>query len=207
MEIATAVAVALVPPLCAACGRSCRPESIVCNRCGRRLADAEPLLGNGLAGLDRAWSSAPYEGVARDLVAALKFRRLLPVADLMAERIEWIAPAHMLSGAVVPVPPAPPRLRRRGFDPAGELAAALAERLDTPLERCLERRGSGRQVGRRRVERIGHPPRIHACGPAPRSVLLIDDVLTTGATLAACARALRAAGSSRVVAVTFARRL
>lgn len=207
MEIASAVAVALVPPLCAACGRSCRPEGIVCNRCGRRLAAAKPLLGNGPAGLDRAWSSAPYEGVARDLVAALKFRHLLPVADLMAERVEWLAPAHMLSGSVVPVPPAPPRLRRRGFDAAGELAAALAERLGAPLEACLERRGSGRQVGRRRAERVGHPPRIHPCGAAPRSALLIDDVLTTGATLTACARALRAAGSSRVVAVTFARRL
>jgi predicted amidophosphoribosyltransferase len=207
MEIASTVSIALVPPLCAACGRSCRPEAVVCNRCGRRLAAAEPLLSNGPAGLDRAWSSAPYEGVARNLVAALKFRHLLPVADLMAERIEWLAPAHMLSGTIVPVPPAPPRLRRRGFDPAGELAAAVAERLDAPLETCLERRGGGRQVGRRRAERVGHPPRIHACGAAPRSALLVDDVLTTGATLTACAKALRAAGSSRVVAVTFARRL
>ncbi|HET7589129.1 MAG TPA: phosphoribosyltransferase family protein [Solirubrobacterales bacterium] len=207
MEVAKAVAVALVPPLCAACGRSCRVEAVICNRCGRRLADAKPLLGSGPAGLDRAWSSASYEGVARDLVAALKFRHLLPVADLMAERIEWLAPAHMVSGTIVPVPPAPPRLRRRGFDPAGELAAALAERLDAPLEGCLERRGGDRQVGRRRAERVAHPPRIHARGAAPRSALLIDDVLTTGATLTACARALRAAGSSRVVAVTFARRL
>lgn len=207
MEIGSAIAIAVVPPLCAACGRACRPEAVVCTRCGRRLAGADPMLSNGPAGLDRAWSSAPYEGVARSLVAALKFRRLLPVADLMAERIEWLAPAHMLSGTIVPVPPAPPRLRRRGFDPAGEVAAALAERLDAPLENCLERRGSGRQVGRRRAERVAHPPRIHAAGPAPRSVLLVDDVLTTGATLTACARALRAAGSSRVVAVTFARRL
>ena len=90
--------------------------------------------GRGRRGSTEAWSSAPYEGVARDLVAALKFRRLLPVADLMAERIQWLAPAHMLSGAIVPVPPAPARLRRRGFDPAGELAAALAERLGSPLE-------------------------------------------------------------------------
>lgn len=207
MEIVNAVAVALAPPLCAACGRSCRVEAVVCNRCGRRLAAAEPLLSNGPAGLDRAWSSASYEGVARNLVGALKFRRLLPVADLMAERIEWLAPAHMLSGTIVPVPPAPPRLRRRGFDPAGELAAALAERLQAPLEGCLERRGGGRQVGRRRAERVAHPPRIHAAGAAPRSALLVDDVLTTGATLTACAKALRAAGSSRVVAVTFARRL
>lgn len=207
MEILHAVAVAIAPPLCAACGRSCRPEAVVCTRCGRRLAAAEPLLGKGPPGLDRAWSSAPHEGVARGLVAALKFRHLLPVADLMADRIQWLAPAHMLSGAVVPVPPAPSRLRRRGFDPAGELAAALAERLDTPLEPCLARRGGRRQVGRRRAERLGQPPRIHATGTAPRSVLLVDDVLTTGATMSACAQALRAAGAARVVAVTFARRL
>jgi predicted amidophosphoribosyltransferase len=196
-----------VPPLCAACGRSCWPEAVVCTRCGWRLAAAEPLLGKGPPGLDRAWSSAPYEGVARGLVAALKFRHLLPVAELMADRVQWLAPAHMLSGAIVPVPPAPSRLRRRGFDPAGELAAALAERLGAPFEPCLSRRGGGRQVGRRRAERIGHPPQIHTRGAVPRSVLLVDDVLTTGATLTACAKALRSAGAARVVAVTFARRL
>jgi predicted amidophosphoribosyltransferase len=207
MEILHAVAAVVAPPLCAACGRSCRSEAVVCSRCGRRLAGAEPLLGKGSSGLDRAWSSAPHEGVARDLVAALKFRRLLPVAGLMADRIHWLAPAHMLSGTVVPVPPAPSRLRSRGFDPAGELAASLAEQLDSPLERCLARRGGRRQVGRRRAERIGQPPRIHATRAAPRSVVLVDDVLTTGATLSACAQALRAAGAARVVAITFARRL
>jgi predicted amidophosphoribosyltransferase len=207
MEILRAAAAGIAPPLCAACGRSCRLEAVVCTRCGRRLADAEPLLGQGPPGLDRAWSSAPHEGVARNLVAALKFRHLLPVADLMADRIQWLAPAHMLSGTIVPVPPAPSRMRRRGFDPAGELAAALAERLETPLELCLVRRGGRRQVGRRRADRLGQPPRIHATGIAPRSVLLVDDVLTTGATTTACAQALRAAGAARVVAVTFARRL
>jgi predicted amidophosphoribosyltransferase len=207
MDILHAVATGIVPPLCAACGRSCRPEAVVCSRCGRRLAATDPLLGKGSPGLDRAWSAAPHEGVARNLVAALKFRRLLPVAGLMADRIQWLAPAHMLSGAIVPVPAAPSRLRRRGFDPAGELAGALAERLDSPLEPCLARRGGRRQVGRRRAERIGEPPRIHAQGVVPRSVLLVDDVLTTGATMTACAQALRAAGAARVVAVTFARRL
>lgn len=207
MDLLDAVVAGIVPQLCAACGRSCRPQAVLCNRCGRRLASAEPLLGKGPPGLDRAWSSAPHEDVARALVAALKFRRLLPVAELMADRIHWLAPAHMLSGAVVPVPAAASRLRRRGFDPAGELAAALAERLEAPLQPCLVRRGRRRQVGRRRAERLGHPPRIEARGAAPRSVLLVDDVLTTGATLSASARALRTAGAQRVVAVTFARRL
>ena len=69
-----------------------RAEAVLCGRCARRLADAEPLRGAGPAGIDRAWSSAPHEGVARDLVAALKFRRLLPVAGLMADRIPVAAP-------------------------------------------------------------------------------------------------------------------
>jgi ComF family protein len=207
VEILDALAAAVAPPLCASCGRACRPQAVICNRCGRRLALAEPLLGKGPPGLDRAWSSAPHEHVARDLVAALKFRRLLPVAELMADRIHWLAPAHMLSGAIVPVPPAAARLRSRGFDPAGELAAALSERLQVAPQPCLVRRGGRRQVGRRRAERLGQPPRIELRGPAPRSVLLVDDVLTTGATLSACAKVLRAAGAARVVAVTFARRL
>ncbi len=207
MPAPQAIASALIPALCAACGRSCRREAVLCTRCARRLAAAEPLAGHGAPGLDRAWSSAAHEGVARDLVAALKFRRLLPVAEIAAERIEWLAPAVLLSGELVPVPTARLRSLARGFDPAAEIAAALARRSGLPLRPCLRRRGGGRQVGRRRAERVGHPPLIELRGPAPRSALLVDDVLTTGATLAACARALRAAGAVRVAAVTFTRRL
>lgn len=206
MRFLHAVTTALVPPLCAACGRNCRPEATLCNRCARRLAAADPLRGAGPPGLDAVWSSAPHEGVARDLVAALKFRRLLPVAELIAERLEWLAPGTVLSGELVPVPTAPLRTARRGFDPAAEIASALAGRTQLPLSACLARRGGGRQVGRRRGERVGHPPIVRPKGPVPRSALLIDDVLTTGATLSSCARALRQAGSVRVAAITFTRR-
>lgn len=207
MELLHSIASGFIPSLCAACGRSCRPQAVLCTRCVRRLAALDPVLGQGPQGLDRAWSSAPHEGVARNLVSALKFRRLLPVADLMADRIQWLAPANMLSGAIVPVPTSALRTMKRGFDPAAELAMALADRLDAPFHCCLARRGGGRQLGKPRARRISHPPDIHARGEIPRSVLLIDDVLTTGATLSACARALRQAGAVRVVAVTFARRL
>jgi predicted amidophosphoribosyltransferase len=145
--------------------------------------------------------------VARDLVTALKFRRLLPVTDLIADRIQWLAPSAILSGTIVPVPTAPLRSAIRGFDPAAEIGAALARRTELPLSACLARRGGGRQVGKRRAERVGHPPLIQARGEVPRSVLLIDDVLTTGATLTSCARCLRSAGAIRVVAITFTRRL
>lgn len=207
MSFLHAVATALVPSLCAACGRNCRPDAILCTRCARRLAALEPLAGRGPSGIDRAWSSAPHEGVARDLVAALKFRRLLPVAGTMADRIRWLAPRDLLSGTLIPVPTSPLRTRARGFDPAAELAAALAEETGLQLSPCLARSGLGRQRGKRRAERVGHPPRIRTMGEVPRSALLVDDVLTTGATLSACARALRSAGAVRVATVTFARRL
>jgi predicted amidophosphoribosyltransferase len=207
MEILRTIGGGLVPAVCAACGRSCRSEATLCSRCARRLAVAEPLAGAGPAGLERAWSSAPHEGVARDLVGALKFRRLLTVADLVAERIHWFAPASLLSGTLVPAPTAALRSLRRGFDPAAEIAAALAARAGLPFSPCLHRGDRSRQLGRGRAERIGHPPRIVARAAVPRSVVLVDDVLTTGATLSACARALRGAGALRVVAVTFARRL
>jgi predicted amidophosphoribosyltransferase len=201
-----AIADGLLPALCSACGRSCRSGAVLCTRCSRRLAEAEPLDAR-VAGLDRAWSSAAHEGVPRDLVAALKFRRLLPVAELIAERIEWLAAASLLSGALVPVPTAKLRALARGFDPAAEIATALAELTDMPLRPCLARHGGGRQVGRRRAQRIGHPPQVRPRGEVPCSVVLVDDVLTTGATLSACAQALRSAGAVRVVGVTFTRRL
>jgi predicted amidophosphoribosyltransferase len=202
-----ALLAALVPPLCAACGRGCGVDAVLCGPCARRLAALEPLAGAGPPGVDRAWSSAPHEGVARELVAALKFRRLLPVADLMARRIEWLAPAGLLSGVIVPVPTSPLRLLIRGFDPAAELAAALARLTGLPLERALSRRDLGRQVGRRRGERLGDPPRLRASAGAPRSALLVDDVLTTGATMSACAASLRRQGCVRVAALSFSRRL
>lgn len=207
MPLLEAMRTALVPALCASCGRPCEADAVVCAGCARRLGEATPLRGGGPAGIDLAWSAAPYEGVARDLVAALKFRALMPVASLMAERILRLAPDHVLSGDVVPVPTARARSLRRGFDPACEIATALAAAAGLPLRPLLVRRGAGRQVGRRRAERLARPPRIRAKGEAPRSALLVDDVLTTGATLSASARALREAGALRVAAVTFARRL
>lgn len=150
-------------------------------------------------------AAAVYEGAARALAHGLKFGRMLSLATLAAEAIAGACPAEELRGELVPVPPAPWRRRWRGFDPAEEIALALARLTGLPVRRCL-RRGSGpRQVGRARAARLGDPPRVRPRRTVPAEALLVDDVQTTGATLSACAAALRSAGCRRVVALTLAR--
>ena len=140
----------------------------------------------------------------RSLATALKFGRRLPLAGRAAAAIRAAVPPELLRGALVPVPPDPLRLRIRGFDPAEEIARSLARITELDLNACLERDPARRQVGRSRRARLADPPRVRAWRPPPRGAVLVDDVWTTGATLSACAEALRAAGAERVVALTLA---
>jgi len=194
----------VAPPRCCLCARECGVREQLCERCEFGLRGLAPCS-TPVAGLDAAWSAAPYEGVARDLVVALKFAARLPLARRVGAVIAERAPTDLLEGVIVPVPAAPARRRWRGFDAAEGIAAALSFETGLPLGRCLRRSQGRRQVGRPRSERLAAPPRVRLAGPPPDAAVLVDDVVTTGATLGACARALRAGGCGRVVALTFAR--
>ncbi|MGZ5386925.1 MAG: ComF family protein [Solirubrobacterales bacterium] len=199
---------AVAPPRCAVCEGGCESAELVCAACAAAIA-AEPTRAPGPPGVELAVAAGPYAGVVRELAHALKFGRRVALAAVAADAILAACrreePEFAESGVLVPVPPARHRRAWRGFDPAEEIALALAARSGMALRRCLRRRAGPRQVGRPREQRLGDPPRIAARGRAPQWAVLVDDVHTTGATLSACAAALRAAGSVRVTALTFAR--
>jgi ComF family protein len=213
----------LAPPACVACRAPlvaaqealCAPcrralpwlRGHRCARCGlpRHRPSGCPA---SRAAFDAAWAPLAYEATARSIVHALKFRAALPVADVMASHVAATLPAEFPRAVVVPVPAQPRRRRRRGFDPAHALAASLAARLGGELVPALRRHDRGaRQTRRSRTARRRTRIDVEARTAPPPAVLLVDDVHTTGATLDACARALKGAGAQRVVAATYARTL
>src|ERR687895_1130888 len=191
----------LLPPTCAACGAggwplcgSCTQRVAVitapwCEACGRpweeplpSCSDCPPRV------IDEARAPFLYEGPISQAIRGMKFSGWHALGAHLAAAMAEVAGDLLPADVVAWVPLARRRLRRRGFDQAEVLASALARKGGSERRRALEG-----------AFEAGEDP--------PEAVLLVDDVLTTGATAAACARTLKRAGATRVSVLTAARSL
>jgi len=200
--------------LCSRClARIRRLAEPLCRRCGAEVESARLECGcrGRMKALSRLRSAVAYEGPAEVALQRFKYhgwRRLAePFALLMAERL-------VVEGLAAPwavaVPLHSSRLRQRGFNQSELLAGELRKRLslDVPPGELVRVRPTPPQVGhdrRWRLENVRDAFEWQGFALDSRSILLIDDVCTTGATLDACAAALRAGGSGPVMGVSVAR--
>lgn len=218
----------VIPSSCAACGaprrglggggicRACWSDlplldlDTACEACA--LPDGAPLCRSCAAApppVSRTAAVARYEGVARRLVHALKFRGhdilVAPAGRRMAERAGRLAPGF---DAVVPVPSTARRNRDRGYDPGSLLAEEVSRRLRVPFRPFLARvREAAPQSTVPAAERRRNVRGAFRASPAAsgRRLLLVDDVLTTGATAFEAAATLRAAAAASVALLVLAR--
>lgn len=196
----------IYPERCTACGGK---GSLFCLVCQGRLQPypAEPPP----ADLDAVVVAWIYSDQLRRAIHALKYARRRRVALALADALATTIPAPP-ADALIPVPLHATRLAERGFNQAELLARQLGARWNLPIchEGLYRERDTGHQAHLGRQARQGNVAGAflwRGPGHPPRRPLLVDDVLTTGATLSACAEALRGAGSLEVRAVALARSL
>lgn len=221
----------LAPPLCVSCGRegnalcqACFASEITpfgtrCWRCGSLSENSQTCSRCKRTGTPGyVWISTDYEGAAKELIRIYKFGHLraasVPIANLMAETLtthnndEQLKKANYL---VVPIPTATSRIRARGFGHSELLANQLSKILRMNSGNVLGCIGQQRQVGNRRETRRAQAEGNYYVRRASvvkgRNILIVDDVVTTGATIRAATKVLRQAGAHRVNALIFAKSL
>ncbi len=200
--------------LCAGCRESLQPNQVFCQRCSLPLAEPAVACGRCLRrapSFDRAWSPWCYASPLDLVVLKLKFGSNLAAARVLGELWREQLPLRpsFVPDALIPVPLARDRLIERGYNQALELARPLAKSLAKPIRTdWLQRtRSTDPQSGLSAKARKRNLAGAFVAEPAVRGkrVALIDDVMTTGATMQACAKALKKAGAAQVQAWALAR--
>lgn len=175
--------------------------------------DAEgrcPLCRRGARGFDAVYCFGAYEGRLRELIHLLKYRRMAPLSDPLGSLLVSAIPRDAVFDTVVPVPLHWRRRWDRGFNQSALLAEPVARRYGLRVIIALRRRRStasqaGLTSSRRRANVAGAFEVRRKQAVEGRRILLVDDVLTTGATASACGMALKRAGAQSVTVLTLAR--
>ncbi len=211
----------LAPASCVGCGREgdwlcadCLRNRVIvpepaCYRCEKLTSDGSTCNGcREAGGLLRVASGGLYRGPVKELIRVLKFKRGRSASRVAARLI--LAQLGDTAGidVVTAVPISPSRYRERGYNQSQLIAKLIARQIGVPYRSTLMRSTSAHQVGRSRSERLAM---VQGSFRAIRRqdgqrILVVDDVLTTGATLAECTAVLSAAGAASVQGATVARR-
>jgi ComF family protein len=199
---------------CVDCWKSIEFIQGGCNCCGTPLAATDSTVCAACLAkapkIARTRAAVAYDEVTRGLVLRLKYGRKVGLAKTMAHYIAPLLPEGIADVSLVPVPLHPRRLWQRGFNQSGLIAHELSKRTGMAVENLLVRtkrtpplKGLTRRQRRRAV--AGAFAVRPAANIKGRTVVLVDDVLTTGSTAEGCARALLRAGAGRVEFVSWAR--
>ena len=206
-------------PVCSACLKAPEPlaAEYFCVSCRTPFLNAFPLdeegrcglCRSGLRGFDYAYSFGSYEGALRQLIHLYKYRRIKPLARTLSDMLARALPRDQQFDAVVAVPLHWRRKRARGFNQSELLARSMAKRCGIRLIHPVRRRrATSVQAGlsnSRRRENVAGAFKAKPGAAGGMRILLVDDVMTTGATASACAQALKRAGAKSVSLLTLAR--
>jgi ComF family protein len=214
----------LFPPVCAGCGkvqhRFCsgcvekvsKPDSHSCVLCGEQLqSGAEAHSCFRQEHFDRALVWGLHSGPLRKALHKFKYSRDLGLADAFAHHLASIySEAQVEADLIVPVPLGRKRYQERGYNQASLLASALSGRLairclPAAAKRIKETKSQVGLVIDQRRENVADAFWADERLVSDNRILLVDDVLTTGATLNSCSRALKQAGAAQIIALTLAR--
>ena len=170
-----------------------------CERC-RRIEYA----------FDAHRSACVYADSRSSLLHGYKFGRRHESGHILARLMSQEVPKQWRTGLIVPVPPRPGSVRRRGYDAVGDLAALIAAQLGMEMQCLLRRTGRAEQKAlsyEQRLLNVRGRFAIRGGRPPADVVVLVDDVFTTGATICECARLLKSSGVRVVYGLSFAMEL